>query len=333
MYRQNGLSLVELMIAITLGLILMTGVIQLFISSRESFQAQQSTSVIQESGRLAAELINRDLRMAGFTGFRGRMSAINNKLTPVTYKNDFLNGISVYDAKDVADLTPLANTRALVIRGVLDSGGAELTKRSELNKLTTALISTEVGACADKSNRINGICVGDTLMVADYQKTIVFKATTIAATGSSVDIGFAGTWGKPGPDYENYFMPGARVSVARTVTYFIREGASKRPSLYQKINDGDAVELLEGVSNIAVRFNRFGSTSSYSDATGKMNGLWNNKNDPVVSVQLELLIEGLADNVLEEKQVYEFDGKTVTATDRRLRNVFSTTIALRNQLP
>lgn len=333
MYRQNGLSLVELMIAITLGLILMTGVIQLFISSRESFQAQQSTSGIQESGRLASEFINRDLRMAGFTGFRGRMSAINNKLVPVTYKNDFLNGISVYEAKDVADLAPWANTRALVVRGVMDGGGAELTKRSELNKLTTALISTEAGACANKSNKINGICAGDTLMVADYQKTIVFKATTIAVAGTSVEIGFAGTWGGAGKDYANYFMPGARVSVARTVIYFIREGASKRPSLYQKVDDGNAVELLEGVSNIAVKFNRFKTASSYSDATGMMNGLWNKLDDPVVSVQLELLIEGFADNVLEEKQVYEFDGKTVTATDRRLRNVFSTTIALRNQLP
>ncbi|PUA27958.1 MAG: hypothetical protein B0W54_15730 [Cellvibrio sp. 79] len=338
MYRQNGLSLVELMIAITLGLILMGGVIQLFLSSRESFQVQQSTSGIQESGRLASEFINRDLRMAGFTGFRGRAPLIKNKLASSTYKTDYENGISVFESKDakVAELGALNDTRVLVIRGVVDGVGSELIKKAELTKLTVGLVSTEAKACKDGGDKINGICKGDTLMISDYQKTIVFQASNITLKGTALEISYVGTWGGDLFTYDEYFMPGARVSVARTVTYFIKEGTSKRSSLFQKINDEQSVELLEGVSNMAVKFNRSKTSSSYEDATGKMDGLWVQKpteHNPVISVKLELLVEGFSDNVLEEKQVYDFDGKTVTATDRRLRNVFSTTVALRNQLP
>lgn len=332
MDHQKGLSLVELMIAITLGLILMAGVVQLFVSSKESFRIQQSTSGVQETGRLATEFINRDLRMGGFTGFRGRMSSITNMVTPVSYKNDYVNGISVLNASDVADLSPLSGTRALVIRGVLEGASSELIKNAENEKLTVRLSSTENGACSNNSTRLNGICVGDTLMIADYQKTIVFKATKLTVNGTSLEIGYAGTWGGDYLNYEQYFMPGARVSVARTVIYFIRNGASGNPSLYQKIGDQNAVELLEGVSNIAVKFNRLKTVSSYSNAAGNMDGLWNNMQNPVVSVQIELLLEG-ANNVLDEKQVYEFNGSQVTATDRKFRKVFSNTVALRNQLP
>src|SRR5690625_4500286 len=79
MRKQQGLSLVELMISITLGLVLMTGVMQMFLSSRTVFSTHQAISRIQESGRLAMEFMSRDIRMAGFMGCMSRsMMGINN---------------------------------------------------------------------------------------------------------------------------------------------------------------------------------------------------------------------------------------------------------------
>ncbi|RYZ81289.1 MAG: prepilin-type N-terminal cleavage/methylation domain-containing protein, partial [Moraxellaceae bacterium] len=48
MIKQKGLSLVELMIAITLGLILMSGVVKVFLNSKSTYSTQQALSRIQE---------------------------------------------------------------------------------------------------------------------------------------------------------------------------------------------------------------------------------------------------------------------------------------------
>lgn len=330
---QKGLSLVELMIAITLGLILMTGVIQLFISSKDTFRTQQAVSRVQETGRLAVEFINRDLRMAGFTGFRGRISAISNKIAPVNYANDYVNGVSVIASNAAADIAPMNGTNVLVIRGALAGESSALILPAEAGLLTVTLRSTEVGACSDGATRYNGLCPTDDLMIADYQKTIVFKPTSIAPSGATLQIKYAGGWGGDYLNYKEYFTIGAQISSAQTISYFVREGVSGRPSLFQRINSGAAVELLEGVANIAASYNRFSNPNAYLDAIGTLDGLWNNQSDPVISMQIELLVESIDDRVLDEKQTYRFNNQNISADDFRLRQVFATTVALRNQLP
>ncbi|MGD8940279.1 MAG: prepilin-type N-terminal cleavage/methylation domain-containing protein, partial [Gammaproteobacteria bacterium] len=66
--KQSGMTLIEIMIALTLGLVLTGGVIQLFLTSKQTFRMNQAMSAVQESGRFALDNISRDLRMAGFQG-------------------------------------------------------------------------------------------------------------------------------------------------------------------------------------------------------------------------------------------------------------------------
>ena len=66
--RQSGLSLIELMIALALGVILLLGLIEIFGSVRASFNAAEARARIQESGRFSLEFMRRDVRMAGHLG-------------------------------------------------------------------------------------------------------------------------------------------------------------------------------------------------------------------------------------------------------------------------
>lgn len=66
--RQAGLSLIELMIAITLSLLLILGVTQIFLSSKATYVSNQALSSIQESGRFAIEILTKDIRNAGYKG-------------------------------------------------------------------------------------------------------------------------------------------------------------------------------------------------------------------------------------------------------------------------
>ena len=62
--RQRGISLIELMIGMLLGLILLAGVILVFTSGNEVNRNRQAMSLISDNARFAIEHMNRHLRMA-----------------------------------------------------------------------------------------------------------------------------------------------------------------------------------------------------------------------------------------------------------------------------
>ena len=78
--RHNGFSLIELMVAITLGLLLTGGLIQLFSSSRVTFQTNDALARVQENGRFALESLKRELRESGTGGFCAGQLEIRNHL-------------------------------------------------------------------------------------------------------------------------------------------------------------------------------------------------------------------------------------------------------------
>lgn len=66
--RMAGLSIVELMIAIALGLIVLAGLATLFANQSAARAEMERSSRQIENGRFAMELLGDDLRMAGFYG-------------------------------------------------------------------------------------------------------------------------------------------------------------------------------------------------------------------------------------------------------------------------
>ena len=64
----RGFSLVELMVAITIGLLLLAGMTLIFANSSEANRELQKTARQIENGRFAIAMISEDLRHAGFYG-------------------------------------------------------------------------------------------------------------------------------------------------------------------------------------------------------------------------------------------------------------------------
>ena len=82
---QRGFGLVELMIAMTLGLILVLGVSQVFLSSKRSFVVQQQLAALQENARFVLTRISRDVRQVGMFGcldLQRLPAATRNQLPP-----------------------------------------------------------------------------------------------------------------------------------------------------------------------------------------------------------------------------------------------------------
>lgn len=64
-HTESGLSLVELMIGMLIGLILLGGVVQTLLVSKEAQRSRDNMAVVTDNARFLFEFMARDLRMAG----------------------------------------------------------------------------------------------------------------------------------------------------------------------------------------------------------------------------------------------------------------------------
>lgn len=355
MLKQRGLSLVELMIAITLGLILLTGVMQVFLSSKNVFSSQQALSRVQESGRMAIEFLSRDIRMAGFMGCASRAESIRvtntlNDANTVTF--NFSEGIRGYSEEDfpVASSkitqTIKTDTDVIAIRSALSSG-VYVTKNNDSAMLFVNDTGANTGTCKNGSAPISGLCIEDIVVVTDCEKANIFQITNVkAGTGAAddkVNVVHASATMQPGnaisswggnSDKQNTFNPGAQLLTAASTIYFIADGVSGRPSLWQNIN-GTSLELLEGVDDIHITYGV--DTEAEPDFIPNEYELAEDVTDweKVVSVRVELLVASIEDGIAQDHQGYTFPSDAAaptTAADFRLRQIFSTTIAIRNRI-
>lgn len=67
MKRQQGFTLVELMISSVIGLIILTGMMNLFITINKNVTLSDALSQNQETGRFAMEYLTKNIRRAGYT--------------------------------------------------------------------------------------------------------------------------------------------------------------------------------------------------------------------------------------------------------------------------
>ncbi len=80
---QQGLTLIEIMIALVIGFVLIAGAGKIFISSKRNLEAQLNLQQIQENARYALDLISRDLRRAGYFAGLQSVTAIEGTSAPL----------------------------------------------------------------------------------------------------------------------------------------------------------------------------------------------------------------------------------------------------------
>jgi type IV pilus assembly protein PilW len=68
MRHSGGFGLIEIMIALSLGLLVSLGLIQLFISSKNTYVSQHAAAVVQEDARFILSKMVQDIRAVGMFG-------------------------------------------------------------------------------------------------------------------------------------------------------------------------------------------------------------------------------------------------------------------------
>jgi len=73
--RQRGISIVEIMVGMAVGLVLIAGVASLVLGSRQTSRVERNLLEMQATGRIAVELLSREVRKAGYRANRERALA------------------------------------------------------------------------------------------------------------------------------------------------------------------------------------------------------------------------------------------------------------------
>lgn len=315
--RQRGMTIVELMIAMTIGLVVLGAVSTLFINVRQTFRSAESMSRIQENARYAIEMMARDIRMAGFIGCGNLESITVNTIASAPVEELlFENSLRGQDAPDgtIAGIA-LVGADTITIKHGIDSD-VHLAGNLKPEDTDVQIAGNPYGFAA-----------GDVLMVSNCTNADVFRATTVSGSGTTTITHTGSRTGVYGED--------AVVMRLAQFVYFVgRNPTTGRPALYRTnavAGAGAAEELVDNVENMQIVYGVDLDNDRMPDAYRSAGDVadWSD----VFTVQLQFLLVSPESNARNEPQKYVFNGATVTAGDRRMRQVFTTTIALRNRLP
>ncbi|MDX1634643.1 MAG: PilW family protein [Marinobacter sp.] len=341
---QQGLSLVELMIAMTLGLILLAGLTQIFVSNKQAFVLSQAQAAVQESGREAAMLLGRDIRNADYWGCLTRNSRIASNLNPVAADSllNFEQGLQIAADTDSQN-NVIDGSHVITLRGIDPSAAMTVAKMPAAN--AAALHLTDA----------SGVQPGDLLLVSDCESANLFQATNV---NTNVVVHNRGNRVSPGNAVKlmpRKYSDNARVLRPSVVRYSVQLRADggrslmlERPRLQG--NGGtagsavDAIEMVTGVRDlrtlIGVDNDGDGAIDAWQDppAANAVNAA--DLLDRTLAVRVSVLARSNDDRVLDAPVTVCFPGwldcsssanGLVTADDRALYRVYTFVASLRNR--
>ncbi len=252
--RAAGFSLIELMVALILGLLVTSAAIGMFLSNSRTHNATQNLGRLQENARVAFELMAREVREASANPCSNALQ-VTNRLTSYTgswWSNwdraSISRGIVGYDNGALAGT--VAGTDALEILGGSASG---------------VLVTAHASPTFTVNTTTHGFITGDVLMVCDNRLVAIFQAMSVS--GASITHS-AGTNPAPGNSNVNLginntaftFNDNAMVVRLMASRWYVRANGRGGRSLYRLALRGGTTasaieeEVVENVQNMQVQY-------------------------------------------------------------------------------
>ena len=347
-----GLSLVELMVAITISSVLLLGVSSVYLSTRHSNAVQDEFSRLQENGRFAIHTLVKEVRMAGYQGCTNlnRMQP-NNIVSQGGGKDtdfDFTSATAVVghtacNGGTGAGCTPATPEGTLAVI----SGTEALTIRrssSCSSKLTGNMGVRNANIQMAPGNPCN-FAANEVMFITDCSTGDIFRATNVGQGAASTTIAHANA-GNTTNFLSKIYGQDARVMKWERLTYFIgpsTNGIAGNRSLFVNQDQGAGnvtTELVENVDDMQIEYRIDNTLTGTGDpsvdtymsgAQVQAGNLWAN----VMAIRIHLLTT-TRDNTANKNSgsnstPFTFMGVQQNSTDRRYRREFTTTINIRNR--
>jgi len=349
-FKQSGFTVVELMVGLLLSLILVAGILQVYLGSKTTYRVTEGLSRLQENTRASAEMLAKDIRMAGYIPCSQPQNAVSIVDSNAWWAQLFNTPILGFEGDTSTTLPPtnlVANAKVgsdaiMVLRGGARVAGVQLFDASN----NQFILQRDV-----ESSWVED---GSLMIACDSSNARLFQASNVGTD----TVTLADNAAVPGNNgaINHSFGNDAQIANYSAVIYYITASSSGSSSgngfsLYRSYlnvngageNAPETEELAEGIENMQLLYG-YDSTGDgianrylrANDALLSTAADWQN----VVAVRIGLLYaseDGLREgNDLDDNRYVVANtliGPSTTVSheeDQRKRYVASMTVSLRN---
>ncbi|SNC76536.1 type IV pilus assembly protein PilW [Marinobacter sp. es.048] len=346
---QQGLSLVELIIALALSATLILGIFTVYMDSSQTSRLATSLARIQETGRIATDIMARDLRMVGFQGCADpddvTMNVIANNPPTADFFETTLRGWEV-TSDTWANGTEFDGT-AIESDAVIGSDVIAVQRGETMEIELTGNMSADNANVQVQGDDVARFAQSDLVLISDCEAADLFRISSTPSSGTWAHANNVNTTNRLSQAYTD----DARIMRFSASTYFVADTgrddnqgndifALYRQNLPLDGSFSAPQEIVEGVESLQIEYGELLATNNIryttADNVGDMAS--------VMAIRLGMLIsdaDGSRQN--DDTASYDLPGETVVRTsgasagavthpeDQRLRRAFISTVMLRNR--
>ncbi len=359
MNKMRGFSMVELMVAITLALIVTTGVISVFVGSRTAYQSTAGVGAVADGGRFALDFLQQGVRNAGYLacGTTAHVptppAILNPGPTPLAFNfNQALGGFEANGTGGAGAYTvatpPVAPDAALgdwaagldaALAGLVVKNTDVLVVRETLRNSQASYVTAIIdGDDKFSVNSQGNLAANQIAVISDCSKAVVMQITSAPAGPPGNVVIAHDAVGIPGNNAAALpvsFGIGSQVTPIDTIVYYIGTGADGDGALFAyDLNAGTAFTATELVPDIEAMQVLYGvDTSGTQTVAEYLTADQVVDFNTVISVKIAVLAASQPGSmsIPPAGLTYTLLGNTVTAPrDTRARQVFEITVGVRN---
>lgn len=275
----RGFSLIELMVALTLGLIVTSAVIATFVGVHSASKDTAGVAELADNGRVALDILQQAVRSAGYMACDStlRQAVAFGGAPPADLQHDFTEALAGYEAAPGGNGTGPGTTLALASAPAGDSTVSDWTTSAGLgNALDASAVSTpsalpisgsdviavhttysqvspvyttaQSGANTVDVQNTTGLAANEYAIVSNCANSVVDQIQNVA--GGTVT--FDQTLGQN-------FDAGSQVAVADTIVFYIGKGSDGDGALYSYSLAGTTsfqtpAEVVPDVENMQILY-------------------------------------------------------------------------------
>jgi type IV pilus assembly protein PilW len=314
-----GFSLVELMIALSVGLVLFAGVLSVFVSMRTTTSETSSYGELQENGRFAISVLTEDLLRQNFWGdLTGTLNQVNISVTSPAITNDCSGG-GVNNASLLQGTGPF---RTL--------WGQTVSAGSNANPLgcfgAVANTQTRVNSDVIQLKRVTSLPVA--LANLNSNNVYLYVSFDEGTIFSNNDIPPLIPNGRYWQVQHNVYYVRERVVGAETVPTLMQGRLVNRAMNFTPIIDG--IEMIRFMYGVDI--NGDGNVDSYLNAGNVPESAWDNAGaSSIVAVKMFVLTRNIKpDRKYTNTNTYQLGDLAFPVNDNYRRLLFSSTVTLYN---
>jgi len=273
--RTGGFTLIELMIAMILGLVVIAGVTSVFLAGQQSFRTNNALSDVEDGSRIAFELMARDIRQAGQTGCDSASNRVANVLSNqgTAWWANWGNALHGYGGAnssatdgDVDQADPAVTTGAGVGQRVAGTDSLQIVSAGNLpvtieeDKEPAANFKLNAPSTTLQSGDVIIVCSPDhatIVQISNYNNsnvTVVHNTGNVVSPGNcSKGLGYPTQCTTNGNIYT--FPPNSTIAALSVSDWYIGNNGAGGQSLYRiglvnASGNGVATQAQEMVRNV-----------------------------------------------------------------------------------